>query len=69
MSIVKILSSCIGVKEYADWAESICGTERKDKEDFMPNIVHRRDSGTVNAAGVFNWYADILDTEDEYNQD
>ena len=43
--------------------------ERKDEDDFMPTIVRKRDYGTVNAASVFEWHANALDTEDEYNRD
>ena len=43
--------------------------ERKDKDDFMPIAVRRRDYGTVDAAGLFHWRLDALDTEDKYNRD
>ena len=69
MSIVKILLSYIGVKGYTSWAESIRGMERKDEDDSMPTTARWNDYGTVNAAGVFNWHADAVDTENEYNRD
>ena len=66
---MEIFPGYIGIKGYADWAESFLGMERKYKDDFMPTVVCRRDYGTVNAAGVFEWHADTLDTENEYNRD
>ena len=69
LSLVETLPSYIGIKGYTDWAESIRGMERKDKDDFMPIVVRKRDYGTVNNAGIFEWHADALDTEDEYNRD
>ena len=67
ISIVESLSSYIGAKGYASWAESIRVMERKDEDDFMPATVNGRDYGTVNAASVFAWHTDALDKEDEYN--
>ena len=43
--------------------------ERKNKVDFMPTAVRKRNSGTVDVAGVFHWRPDTLDTEEEYNRD
>ena len=43
--------------------------EKKNKVDFMPTAVRKRDYGTVDAAGVFHWRPDALDTEEEYNSD
>ena len=54
ISLVEILPGYIGIKGYADWAESSCGMERKDEDNFMPTIVCRRDYGTVDTAGVFH---------------
>ena len=43
---MEILPSYIGIKGYTDWAESICGMERKVKDDFMPTVVRKRDYDT-----------------------
>ena len=43
--------------------------ERKDEDDFIPTVVRKRDYGTVNNVGVFEWHAAALDTQDEYNRD
>ena len=43
--------------------------ERKSEADFMSTAVRKRDFGTVDAAGVFHWRSDVLDTEEEYNRD
>ena len=43
--------------------------EKKHRADFMPTAVRNRGYGTVDAAGVFHWRLDALDTEEEYNRD
>ena len=35
----------------------------------MPTAVRKRDYSTIDAAGVFHWRLDALDTEEEYNRD
>ena len=42
--------------------------EKKDKDNFMPTTVNRRNYGTVNAAGMFFWNADALDTEENITE-
>ena len=68
ISIVKILPSYVGIKGYANWAESIRGIKRKDKDNFTPTTVRKKDYGTIDAVGVFHWRLDTLDTVDEYNR-
>ena len=69
VSLVEIFPDYISIKVYGDWAESFCGMERKEQDNFIQTAVPRRDCGTINTAGVFEWHVDVLDTEDEYNRD
>ena len=40
--------------------------ERKLEADFMPIAPRKRNYGTVDAAGIFHWLPDALDTEEDY---
>ena len=66
---MEILPSFIGSNHYPDRAESFRGMERKNEVHFMPTAVRKRDYGTVDAANVFHWRPDALDTEEVYNRD
>ena len=66
--LVSSLSIYIGEKGYPRWDESMRLMERKNQDNFMPADVGRSIYGAMNAAGVFVWNGNALDTEDRYNQ-
>ena len=43
--------------------------ERKIEADFISIAPRKRDYGAVDAADVFQWRPDALDTEENYNRD
>ena len=69
ITLLKAIPSFIGTNQYADWAESFPRMERKREADFIPTAPRKRDYGTVDAAGDFDWRLDALDTEEDYLQD
>ena len=69
ITLVEAIPSFIGINHYADWAESFRSMERKIETDFMPTGPRKRDYGTVDAACVYHWRPDALDTEVDYNRD
>ena len=69
ISLVEIFPGYIGITGYADWAKSFPGMERKDIGDLVSTTVHRGDYGIVDAASMFHWRTDALDTKYEYDRD
>ena len=67
--LVSSLSTYIGEKGYPHWAESMRLMERKNQDNFMPADVGRSTYGAMNAAGVFLWNENVLDTDDRYTRD
>ena len=43
--------------------------ERKIEANLIPIAPRKRDYGAVDAAGVFQWRPDALDTKENYNRD
>ena len=68
-ALVEAIASFIGINHYADWAESFRNMEKKIQADFIPIAPCKRDYGTIDAAGVFQWRPDTFDTEEDYNRD
>ena len=67
ISLTESLSRFIGDKGFPHWAESIRLMQRSTEGDFMPANVGRSAYGAI-VAGVFVWYGNALDTEDEYTR-
>ena len=67
--LVSSLSTYIGEKGFPHWVECLRLMERKNQDNFMPADVGRSIYGAMNAAGVFVWNGNALDTEDRYTRD
>ena len=69
ITLCKAIPSYIGSQHYPDWAESFRIMTRKTQAEFMPIAPRRRDYGADDALGVFQWRANTLNTEEEYDRD
>ena len=67
--LLETIPCYFGTNQYPYQAESFHCMLRKLEAEFMPIASHRRDYGTIDAAGVFHWRPDALDTEEDYKQD
>ena len=69
ITLVKAIPSYIGIQQYPEWAESFRSMTRKNEDKSRPIEPRKRNHGTVDAHGVFQWRANALDTEEDYNRD
>ena len=67
--LVEAIPSFISTNHYANWAESFRNRDHKLYANFIPTAPCKQDCGTVNAAGVFQWQPNTLDTEEDHNRD